>query len=101
MRRTTARIKAPQDQGQPESGRQQPHMRPGVPAPHHPRRVSGPSAERQHQEHQQEGNDTPVFLEQLQIWAANTVKKELEELETEFTKLQRQPRPEPSSEFLR
>ena len=49
----------------------------------------------------EDSNEEAVFLEQLQVWAQETSRKQLTDLEAEFERLQSQPRPEPSAEFVR
>ena len=49
----------------------------------------------------EDSNEEAIFLEQLQVWAQETSRKQLTDLEAEFERLQSQPRPEPSAEFAR
>ncbi|CAK5022500.1 unnamed protein product [Meloidogyne enterolobii] len=49
----------------------------------------------------EDSNEDAAFIEQLQAWAQETSRKQLTDLESEFERLQSQPRPEPSEEFAR
>nr|CAD2198668.1 unnamed protein product [Meloidogyne enterolobii]CAD2201689.1 unnamed protein product [Meloidogyne enterolobii] len=49
----------------------------------------------------EDSNEDAAFIEQLQAWAQETSRKQLTDLESEFERLQSQPRPEPSAEFAR
>uniref|UniRef100_A0A915P605 Tyrosine-protein phosphatase domain-containing protein n=1 Tax=Meloidogyne floridensis TaxID=298350 RepID=A0A915P605_9BILA len=89
----TTRQSSGQQRGSSE--RRRPQSRSGTtrqqgrpPAPERPKTV-------------EESNEDAAFLEQLQAWAQETSRKQLTDLESEFERLQSQPRPEPSEEFAR